>query len=244
MITVGEVGVDGAGVTVMGSAAAGRAGHRDQLAATGPVTRRLEDLQLTAGEGPCLDAYASGAPVLAPDVAIETTRWLGFAPEAIAAGAAAVFSLPLQVGAVRLGTLDLHRSTTGGLSRAQLADALTLAALGTEMLLELAAIPDPSDDPGAGQEWGLDAGWLPDVHAEVHVASGMVSARHGIDVGAALLRIRAYAYARSEPIHDVARRLIDRDLVFTDDPGDPGADDTNTIDDGPLGPDAPLESDD
>ena len=28
-------------------------------------------------------------------------------------GAAALFSLPLQVGAVRLGTLDLHRTTSG-----------------------------------------------------------------------------------------------------------------------------------
>lgn len=85
VITVVEVGVDGAGVTMMSSADAALAGYRDQLAATGPLTRRREDLQLTLGEGPCVDAYTSGAPVLAGDVATGATRWLGFAPEAIAA---------------------------------------------------------------------------------------------------------------------------------------------------------------
>lgn len=220
-ITVSEVAVDGAGVTVMGSADAGLAGHRDQLAATGALTRRLEDLQLTAGEGPCLDAYASGMPVLTADVTTEATRWVGFGPEALTAGAAALFSLPLQVGVVRLGTLDLHRATVGALSRQQLADALVLAGLATETLLELAENPDPSPE-NAGPEGagpgvlgpGSGAGWLPDVHAEVHQASGMVSAREHVGVGEALLRIRAYAFSHGEPIHQVARRIIDRDLTL------------------------------
>jgi hypothetical protein len=100
----------------------------------------------------------------------------------------AVFSLPLQVGVIRLGTLDLHRCTTGRLSVEQLADALALRA----------------GSPG----------WLPDVHADVHIASGMVSAQQGIDVRAALLRIRGYAFAHDQPIQQVARHIIDRDLAL------------------------------
>ncbi len=122
-VTVVVAAVDGAGVTVMSSVDAGLAGYRDQLAATGMVSRRLEDLQLTTGEGPCLDASREGVPVLIPDLAGEPGRWLGFGPEAISAGAAAVFSLPLQVGAIRLGTLDLHRRVAGPLSRDQLASS-------------------------------------------------------------------------------------------------------------------------
>jgi hypothetical protein len=237
-VSVSEAGVSGAGVTVMGTIDSGLAGQRDQLGATDELARRLEDLQLTTGEGPCLDAYAAGAPVLAADLAAESTRWLGFGPEALVAGAAAVFSLPLQVGAVRLGTLDLHRDRPGALTRTQFADALVLASLATETLLELVGDPEPSVDGQMGSAWpGPESmGWLPDVHAEVHQASGMVSGREHINVGEALLRIRAHAFAQGEPINQVARRIVDRNLVL-DDPGadDPGADDPG--DDGePGGP--------
>ncbi len=217
-VAVAEIGVDGAGITVMGSLDGGLNGARDQLAATDGLARRLEDLQLTAGEGPCLDAYRRGRPVLVDDLAAESSRWLGFGPEAVLVGAAALFSLPLQVGAIRLGTLDLHRGTPGELSVGQLADALTLASLATEVLLELAKQPDHAVGDDAGREADIAAvplaGWLPDVHADVHVAAGMLSVRDGGDVTAALLRLRAHAFAHGQPLHQVARRVITRDLVL------------------------------
>ncbi len=231
--SVSEAGVSGAGITVMASLEAGRAGARDQVCATGARTGLLEDLQLTTGEGPCLDAYCSGAPVLVGELAGETGRWPGYGPEALAAGTAAVFSLPLQVGAVRLGTLDLNRDTVGPLSAAQLADALELAGLATETLLELAGaanVPGPSPDPDSpveadqpGDHTGGDDsatrpvdnfGWLPGVHAEVHQASGMVSISAGVGVGDALLRLRAHAFTSGVSITEVARQVIARDLVL------------------------------
>ena len=86
---------------------------------------------------------------------------MGFGPEALRLGAAALFSLPLQIGAVRLGTLDLHRATPGDLSRDQLADALTVASLGTEILLELAGHAAPGHDAGRTADSAalLDALW-------------------------------------------------------------------------------------
>jgi hypothetical protein len=239
-VAAAELGVDGAGITVMGSLEGGLSGARDQLAATEGLARRLEDLQLTTGEGPCLDAYRRGRPVLVGDLAAESSRWLGLAPEALRVGAAALFSLPVQVGAVRLGTLDLHRATPGELSKGQLADALSLASLATEILLELAQQPDaavPGDD--AGGETAIEAvppaGWLPDVHADVHVAAGMLSARDGGDVATALLRLRAYAFAHGEPLHEVARRVIDRDLVLSglDRPAESGPRGDHDAPDGP-----------
>ncbi len=232
-VSVSEVGVDGAGVTVIAGLEDGLAGARDLPAATGPRARRLEELQLTAGEGPCLDAYREGLPVLVGDLTADPARWPGFGPEALEAGAAALFSLPLQVGAVRLGTLDLYRAAPGPLSRRQLADALELASLATEVLLELADDVGAHDDPGAV----LAAGWLPHVHADVHVAAGMHSVWAGIDVATALLRLRAHAFARGESLHQVARRVIDRDLIIDD----PGTQDTNHGHE-PLGPEA--ENDD
>lgn len=218
-LAVPEVGVSGAGVTVMGSLAGGLAGHRDQLASGGGASPPLEDLQLTTGEGPCLDAFAAGAPVLVGDLTAEVARWPGFAPEALEMGVRAVFSFPLQVGAVRLGTFDLHRAEAGALEPAQLGAAVMLAGLVTETLLEHADA-DPDDGSGGGPDGDgaepVEAGWLADVHAEVHQASGMVSVAEHIGVGEALVRIRAYAFAHSSPIADVAARIVARELVLSD----------------------------
>jgi hypothetical protein len=216
---VTEIGVDGAGITVMGSLEDGLNGERDRLAATEGLARRLDELQLTAGEGPCLDAYLRGRPVLVGDLRAESGRWLGFGPEALRLGAAALFSLPLQVGAVRLGTFDLYRATPGELSRDQLADAFCLASLATEVLLELAEQPDPGSrgnevEREADIEAVRSAGWLPGVHADVHMAAGMLSARADVAVATALLRLRAHAFAHGEPLHEVARRVIAHDLVL------------------------------
>lgn len=219
-------GVDGAGITVMGSAIGGFEGARDQVAATGAVSRRLEELQLTVGEGPCVDAYVTGVPVLVADLASGFTPWLAFSPEAHAAGADAVFSLPLQMGAIRLGSLDLYRSGVGGLSREQLAGALALAEVATELLLE-------NSHPGDGA--GEDVGWLPNVHVDVHVASGMVSVQTGMDVGAALLRLRGHAFAHGEPLHEVARRVIEHTLVLAEDT--PAVDPREPPDDRQTAPD-------
>lgn len=210
-LAVSELGVDGAGVTVLAGSPA-RDGTRTRLSTVGDLTARLDELQLTTGEGPCLEAHATGVPALVPDLAAEPGRWLGFTPEALAIGARALFSFPLQVGAARLGTLDLNRSTAGPLPRARLADGLSLAALATELLL---AVVEAASPPDGGAPDDLAAvGWMPDVHADVHVASGMVAAYTGADVRDAFLQLRAHAFRTGEPLDSVARRVIDRDLVL------------------------------
>jgi hypothetical protein len=84
----------------------GQAGHLMQV--TDEVSRQLAVLQLTLGEGPLLDASASGGPALASDLAglQSGSRWPAFAPAACRAGAAAVFAFPLVVGAIRAGVGD------------------------------------------------------------------------------------------------------------------------------------------
>ena len=216
-IAVARAGVSGAGVSVMATVAGALAGRRSFVGATGDTARRLEALQLTTGEGPCLDAFSAGAPVLISALAEEQGRWPGFATEALTLGVAAVFSFPLQIGAIRLGSLDLHRDHPGELAAAGTADTLVLAELGTEFLLE-AAPPEPavSDGDRHAPGDGVGLGWLPDAHAVLHQASGMLAARLGIAVAEALVRIRAHAFTRGIGIDDVARRIVDRTLDLAD----------------------------
>ncbi|WP_033288096.1 GAF and ANTAR domain-containing protein [Amycolatopsis jejuensis] len=206
-----ELSVSGAGATVLShlpGAVGNGDGHpsRGLVHATNAVSTGLEDLQLTVGEGPCLDAFASGAPVLVGNLAAESARWPAFTPAACDLGAAAVFSFPLQVGVVRLGSLDLYRDTPGPLSRVELTDALILS--------DLAAQGVASDLDGNTTD---DVSWLVDPHAQVHQASGMVQAQLGSTTEVALMRLRGYAFSHNVALAEVARQVVNRSLRFTDD---------------------------
>ncbi|SEP52353.1 ANTAR domain-containing protein [Amycolatopsis saalfeldensis] len=204
-----ELGVSGAGATVLsrlGGADGDGQTSRGLVHATNEVSAGLEDLQLTVGEGPCLDAFASGGPVLVSDLAAATARWPGFGPAACELGAAAVFSFPLQIGVVQLGSLDLYRDTPGPLTRAELTDALILGDLATEGVV--------ADLDGHGVD---DLSWLADPHVEVHQAAGMVQTQLRSSTEVALIRLRGYAYTHNLTLAEVARQVVARTLLFTED---------------------------
>jgi hypothetical protein len=140
-------------------------------------------------------------------------RWPVFTPAARGSGARAVFALPLQIGAIRLGVLDLYRATPGPLRQSELADALAYAdAVGT-LLLDSARGHSPDDTP---PDWPRDD---PTANqAEVHQATGMIVAQLSVTAEEAFARLRAYAYAHDHRIGDVAREVVQRRLRFDPDP--------------------------
>src|ERR1700722_2389772 len=95
------------------------------VAASDPSALRYEMLQTELGEGPCLEAYHTGTAVSVPDLGLER-RFPRFAPRAIEAGLAAVFTFPLRHGELQLGALDLYRDTAGPLTSESMAAAQTL----------------------------------------------------------------------------------------------------------------------
>src|SRR4030095_7694090 len=112
-------------------------GVRGVCAASDPGSERLEDLQFTLGEGPCIDALASRSPVLVPDLADGAMmRWPAYAPAAHDRGVRAVFAFPLQVGAARLGVLDVFRDRAGTLQPEELREAVLLADVTVAALLD------------------------------------------------------------------------------------------------------------
>jgi GAF domain len=183
-------------------------GPAGTFAATdGPATE-LEELQFTLGEGPCVDASQTGRPVLQPDLAATAPqRWPAFAGGALAAGIRAVFALPLRVGAIRLGVLDLYRDTPGGLSAEELTEALSYSDAATLLLLNLQA-----GSLGAGPPWPP----IPvlDDRAEVHQATGVVAVHAGVSLAEALLLLRARAFAEQRPIGGLARDVLDGMVDF------------------------------
>src|SRR5690242_18990636 len=99
----------GVGISVISEA-----GARGIYAASDPMTEHIEELQFVLGEGPCWDAFATRRPVLVPQLdGGSAARWPMYAPAAHDSGIRAVFSFPLQLGAVRLGVLDVLRKRAG-----------------------------------------------------------------------------------------------------------------------------------
>jgi len=195
------MGVDGAGVMLMSGEI-----PRGSLCASGEVSRLIEELQYTLGEGPCVDAYQRDTIVSEPDLADpQTPRWFAFTPPVLEAGVRAVFGFPLRVGTVRLGALDLYRDRPGDLSSDQHADALVLADLTARWVLDAQA-----GAPSGVVAEQLEAG--ADFHFAVHNAAGIVSVQEGISVTDALIRLRAFAYSHDRLLDDVAQDVIARRL--------------------------------
>lgn len=174
------------------------------------TSARIEDLQHDLGEGPCVDAHDGGRAVSEPDLATpRRTRWIAFGPAAVAAGAKALFSFPLRVGAVRLGALTLYQPRAGELSAGQHADAQTMANVVANVILAIQAEAPPGT-------LSPDLEVLAGHRAELHQASGMVSVQLGVAVGEAMVRLRAYAYAAERPLADIAVDVVARRLRFAD----------------------------
>jgi hypothetical protein len=197
----------GVGVSVMSED-----GMRGVAAVSDPVAETLEELQFALGEGPCIEAFASRRPVLAPDLGHGGwARWLGYAPAALAQGVGAVFAFPLQVGAARLGVMDIYRHSPGVLSQESLAQALTFAEVAVEMLLD-AQGKAVIGQAAAGLDRALDS------HYVIYQAQGMTMVDLGVPLADALARLRAHAYAHERPLQEIAREIVAGQLRLTPDP--------------------------
>jgi hypothetical protein len=212
--------VDGASISFIdGGAMQGTFGSSGQL------SRTLDDLQFTYGQGPCLDAVTSRRPVLAPHLDDpEEHRWPALTQAILDHGVQAIFALPVAVASTPIGALDLYRRTSGPLDGAAMDGGLWAAGLAALPLLDLMTSDDDWQQAADGQ-----GGWdqLASLdRVEVYQATGMIVAALDITAADALVRLRAHAISRSLTASEVAYRILDRRLVLGPDDwrdGDGGA---------------------
>lgn len=194
------------------------------LGASDDVAERVQWAQITLGEGPGFDAV--DGPILVANLSDPATPWPTFAAEAVKHGVGAVYSLPLAVGAVRVGVLDLYLDRPGPLADGDLADAAEIADLVSTIMLTTGGGAG-TDFAGAslGTQWDQPSGTR-----EVHQATGMIVAQLGVGAGDAYVRMQAFAYAQDRMLDDVAHAVVNRRLRF-----DPEPDDTDSPDHGTVG---------
>jgi len=177
------------------------------LADAGRHSSTFTELQFELGEGPCLEAYASGMPVLLPDLALDgAVRWPVFTAAA-APGVRAEFCFPLGVGTTCIGVFDLYRDEPGTLSDEHLADALIAADIARDAMLYLQEPPGHPAITALLELAGTD-------RIVVHQATGMIAAQLGGSPSDGLARLRATAFESGRSIFDIAQDVVERRVRF------------------------------
>jgi GAF domain-containing protein len=95
------------GADAVGLMLADQRGHLQYLASSNDTGKLLELLQLQVEEGPCIDCYSSGHPVVNADLSTATDRWPLFAPKALTAGFQSVHAFPMRLRENVIGALNL-----------------------------------------------------------------------------------------------------------------------------------------
>jgi len=194
--------VDGAAVSTLG----GFLGS-ETLSASNAVALQIDEIQFDLGEGPCWDAMATGLPVLQPDIASGFHRWPMFVDALNAYGVTSIFAFPLRLGPLRIGAIDLYSHERTDLDEAESSRACRLADQVSRRVLRQALSSVHDEDIAASR---------PFTRRLIHQATGMVVSQLDISAEDAQLVIQGHAFAEGTTMMEVARLLIDRELVFTD----------------------------
>ncbi len=173
--------------------------------------KTYDELQFTLGQGPCLESVTRRAPVLVTDLADpKDQRWPIYGPAMLELDIRGVYAMPLLVAGEYIGALDFFRVLPGQLAGVELAGAVVAAELAGMPILDLldadlqAAVAEPGSTAWAELNTLSRAG--------VSQATGMLVAQLHIEPAAALLRLRAHAYATGRPATEVARDILERRL--------------------------------
>jgi len=175
------------------------------VASSSEAMRVVELFELQSQEGPCLDCYRSGQPVLNQHLGTVDGRWPNFTPVALEAGFRSVHALPMRLRGAVIGALNLFRTDEGPLDATDvlaaqaLADVATIAILQHRAALEAQVVNEQLSH-------ALNSRVL------IEQAKGVLAERAGLDMEHAFARLRNYARNNSRQLVDVAQDVIDGTL--------------------------------
>ena len=175
------------------------------MAATSEQTEMVELFQIQNDEGPCLECFRSGLPVLVSDLVAESTRWPRFVPVASGAGFRAAHALPLRLRNTSLGALNLFRAEPGRLSRPDVTTAQALADIATIAILQHQAASESRAVTDQLRS-ALDS------RIAIEQAKGVIAERAGVDMAEAFTRLRSHARANQRLLAEVAQDVVDGKL--------------------------------
>ncbi len=174
-------------------------------AASSERSHHLEILQLQRAEGPCLDCYRTGEPVVVPDLSLQVERWPQFCAAAESTGFASVHAVPMRLHDQVLGALGLFSDTTGTLDDDDLALAQAMVHVASVALVNEKSAADLSTVNSQLQH-ALTS------RVALEQAKGVIANTGGLDMQDAFNVLRRYARDHGEKLTDVAHRVVSREL--------------------------------
>jgi len=180
-------------------------GNLRVMASSSEAMRMLELFEIQAREGPCLDCYRTGQPVLNQDLATVNGRWPRFATEALNAGFHSVQALPMRLRGTVIGALNLFHVEVGPMPPADveaaqaLADVATIAILHHRATLQAQVVNEQLS--GA-----LNSRII------IEQAKGVIAERAGLNMEQAFTALRTYARSNNLRLVNVAQDVIDGTL--------------------------------
>jgi GAF domain-containing protein len=175
------------------------------LASSSERMRLIELFELQHDEGPCLDAFRTGVPVLSANADDANTRWPHFAPHAREVGFQSVSALPMRLRNNVIGALNLFSTTTNPLSQEDQQVAQALADIATIGILQERALSEEhlvsSQLQGALQSRIL-----------IEQAKGIVGEHNHVSIDDAFTLLRGYARNHNDLLSNIANDIIDGSL--------------------------------
>ena len=180
---------------------AGPDGELRVMASSSEAMRVLELFELQSKEGPCLDCYRSGRPVMDQDLAQVTSRWPLFAAETLAAGFCSVQALPLRWRGTVIGALNLFQVEPGEMRAPDVEAAQALADVATIAILQHRASLE-AQVVNQQLQHALNS------RIVIEQAKGMVAQREGLNMEQAFSALRTHARNHNLRLVDVAEAVI------------------------------------
>ncbi len=171
------------------------------MASTSEAMQLVELFQVQNDEGPCLDCYRSGEPVIADDLAAAIDRWPRFARFAVDAGFSSADALPLRLRGRVLGALNLFGHEPGGLGQADVAVGQALADAATIAVLQFRAV-------GEAHMVAERLQGALRTRVVVEQAKGVLAERADVDMAEAFSRLRSYARSHQRLLAQVAEEVV------------------------------------
>ena len=112
------------------------------MASSSEAMRVLELFELQSQEGPCLDCYRTGQPVV-NQVLTQPNSWPQFTVEALAVGFHSVHAFPMRLRGTVIGALNLFHLEPGEMEQADVDAAQALADVATIAILQHRAAARP-----------------------------------------------------------------------------------------------------
>lgn len=177
------------------------------VASTSEQGRLVEVMQLSAGNGPCVESFTTGRMVEIQDVSEVADRWPEFAQEALDQGFRAVHAIPLTLRGSVIGTLNLFRSEAGPLGQLDAMAARGLADVATIGILHERTLRE-TEIATVQLQHALDS------RVVIEQAKGVIAQLNGVDMDAAFKTLRDYSRRNNLNLRAVAEKIVARQLTL------------------------------